>query len=494
MTPEVEHRFGGPWTEEKLQAITKYLGFDIFSQPNGNQLPVTAALNAAVFVTGTLPLAFAHAPWILVRMTEWVNFSWGPIEGKLLWDVLRNLAVNGMGAYFVTRLSAVRRALTEIRPRRLDTLVLTLVFGLFSILGNFLGLPIHGALANTRIVGAIAGGLIGGPLVGAGAGLLGGLVRLGMGGYTAPAALVANLLAGLVGGFVRTRLGYQRITVPVAFLTGLAGELVLKACILTLSKPFELAWKLEKTIAVPTILANATAVAIFLLVVKDVYREQEKATVDARHQTSQIQAELQALRAQVNPHFLFNTLATIGALTRTSPERAREIVKRLSEFLRRSLHRQEQQVPLADELKTVELYLDIEQARFGTRITSDIEVDPALSRTMVPVFSVQLLVENAVKHGIGPRPEGGRVAVTAHREGGRLRIRVEDDGLGLHQDRLDRINRREFEGYGEGTGLRNLQRRLELMYGGPASLRLSQAGEGTGIVAILDLPLDEVGP
>ncbi|WP_243288157.1 sensor histidine kinase [Geothrix terrae] len=425
---------------------------------------------------------------------DWTNFSWGPFEGKLLWDVLRNLALNGMGAYFVTRLSAVRRALTGTRSRRLDTLVLILVFGLFSILGNFLGLPIHGAIANTRIVGPIAGGLIGGPWVGAGAGILGGLARYAMGGYTALAALVANVLAGLVGGWVQTGLGYRRITVPVAFLTGVAGELVLKACILTLSKPFDMAWKLEKTIAVPTLLANATAVAIFLLVVKDVYREQEKATADARNQALQVQAELQALRAQVNPHFLFNTLATIGALTRTSPDRAREIVKHLSEFLRRSLHRREEQIPLAEELKTVELYLGIEKARFGPRIASRIEVDPALSHALVPVFSVQVLVENAIKHGIGPRPEGGQVAVTAGREGGRLLIRVEDDGLGLPQDRLDQINRREPGGYGEGSGLRNLQRRLELLCGDPAGLTLSRAREGAGTLATLDLPLSEEAP
>jgi LytS/YehU family sensor histidine kinase len=424
-------------------------------------------------------------------MMDWTNFSWGPFEGRLLWDILRNLALNGMGAYLVTRLSAVRRALTGSRSRRLDTLVLTLVFGLFSVLGNFLGLPIHGALANTRIVGPIAGGLIGGPLVGAGAGILGGLARCAMGGYTALAALVANVLAGLIGGWVQAGLGYRRITVPVAFLTGVAGELVLKACILTMSKPFDLAWTLEKTIAAPTILANAAAVALFLLVVKDVYREQEKATADARNQALLVQAELQALRAQVNPHFLFNTLATIGALTRVSPDGAREVVKRLSEFLRRSLHRREEQIPLAEELKTVELYLGIEQARFGPRIASRIDVDPALSRALVPVFSVQVLVENAIKHGIGPRPEGGRVEVAAGLEACRLRIRVQDDGLGLSQERLDRINRREPEAYGEGSGLRNLQRRLELLCGSPAGLTLARAPGGGGTLALLDLPLQE---
>ncbi|MDR3670745.1 MAG: LytS/YhcK type 5TM receptor domain-containing protein [Holophaga sp.] len=408
-------------------------------------------------------------------------------DGALVWDITRNLALNGLGAYLVTRLRSVRRAITESHYHGADKLVLALVFGGFSAAGNFIGIPVLGALANTRIVGPIAGGLIGGPLVGIGAGFLGGVVRYSLGGYTAMASMLANVCAGLIGGLVYGRLGARRITVPVALATAVLAELNLKLWILTCSKPFPLAWQLEKTIALPTIAANAAAVGIFILVVRDVYREQEKVQAYATQQALLAHAELRALKAQVNPHFLFNTLSTVGALTRSDPDAARGMIKDLSVFLRRSLDRGEEMSTLGDELETVALYLRLEQTRFGGRVRQDIQVPEDLLGQPLPVFTLQPLVENAIKHGIGPRREGGTVTVRAGRGQEGTWIEVRDDGLGIPAEDLARLNADGGapSGSGMGIGLQNIHRRLQIIFGPGSGLRLSSEG---GTTARLTLP------
>jgi LytS/YehU family sensor histidine kinase len=395
----------------------------------------------------------------------------------------------------VTRLGPVRRAITGSQYRVSDKLVLALIFGAFSAAGNFIGIPVLGALANTRIVGPIAGGLIGGPMVGIGAGLLGGAVRYSLGGYTALAALVSNVIAGLMGGLVHQKLGYQRITIPVALATGILAEINLKICILAMSKPFELAWKLERTIAIPTIVANSSAVALFILVVRDVFREQEKVQAYATQQILLAQAELQSLEAQVNPHFLFNTLTTIGALTRSDPETARGMIKDLSEFLRKSLNREEEMSTLADELAIVELYLRLEKARFGDRLQVNIQIPAELLGELVPVFALQPLVENAIKHGIGPRRGGGTVTLRAGHDAQGAWIEVQDDGLGIAPGTLARLNaqggiRSEA---GMGIGLQNLHRRLRILFGSRSGLVLTSGGQELGTTARLSLPLRETG-
>ncbi len=414
----------------------------------------------------------------------------GTLEGPLLWDITRNLALNGLGAYLVTRLHAVRRALTESRYRTSDKLVLALVFGVFSALGNFIGIPVHGALANTRIVGPIAGGLIGGPLVGFGAGLLGGVVRYSLGGYTALASLVANVLAGLIGGLVYRRLGSGRITVPVALGTGMLGELGLKACILLMSKPFHLAWTLEQAIALPTILANSAAVAIFILVVRDVYQEQAKVKAHADQQALLAQAELQVLKAQVNPHFLFNTLTTVSALTRSDPESARRVIKDLSGFLRRSLDRGDEMSTLGEELEIAELYLGLEQARFGERMKGVFQVPAELLTQPMPVFILQPLVENAIRHGIGPKREGGSVILRAGRDPQGVWVEVADDGLGLAPEELAWLNAQggSRSAGGMGIGLQNVHRRLRILFGPGSGLVLASEGKGRGTTCRLTLP------
>ena len=167
------------------------------------------------------------------------------INWPLVLDISRNVAFIGMGAYLTTRLPAIRRALTQSEFRAKDKLILALVFGAFSAFGNWLGIPVMGSMANTRIVGPIAGGLIGGPFVGIGAGIIGAIPRYFMGGYTMWASVLANVIAGVVSGMAYRLLGFRRLELQSALFTGVICELILKGMVLTMSKPFEKAWELE---------------------------------------------------------------------------------------------------------------------------------------------------------------------------------------------------------------------------------------------------------
>jgi LytS/YehU family sensor histidine kinase len=206
------------------------------------------------------------------------------------------------------------------------------------------------------------------------------------------------------------------------------------------------------------------------------------------------EAELRALRAQLNPHFLFNALTTIGYLLKTSPDRALGTLYRLTDLLRAVLRRPPGEViPLGEELDLVEAYLAIERERFEERLTVDIDVAPELRAVPVLPLLIQPLVENAVKHGISPVKRGGRVSVSAALElaEGRqakrfLRVRVSDTGVGVGHLTID-------AGGGDGVGLRSIHRRLAVHYGAEAALDVTgAAGHGTRAELRLPVPADFV--
>jgi LytS/YehU family sensor histidine kinase len=207
------------------------------------------------------------------------------------------------------------------------------------------------------------------------------------------------------------------------------------------------------------------------------------------HREAQIAetAKLDALRAQINPHFLFNTLNTIAMKARTEPEEARRLLVRLSDFLRYAMKHAGHLAPFGEEYFFVRTYLFLEQARFGDRLKVRYDVDPQCLSIPVPVLTIQPLVENAVKHGIASQPEGGLVELKARLEpiGGVLRIRVSDNGVGIEQDRLPSLL---AVGNGDHSALSNIYERLIRLYGGKASLDVaSNAGKGTTVS--LSLPV-----
>lgn len=187
------------------------------------------------------------------------------------------------------------------------------------------------------------------------------------------------------------------------------------------------------------------------------------------------EAELKALRAQINPHFLFNALTTIGHLIQTAPERALDTLLNLTELLRRVLRSTEEWTSLGEEVDLIVAYLDIERARFEERLEIDIDVPSELRLIKLPPLILQPLVENSIKHGIARLKQGGRVAVSARLVDDALHLRVEDTGAGASDAAF-------VTARGEGVGLNNVEERLRGYYGEAASLSIeSQPGAGTAV-------------
>jgi two-component system LytT family sensor kinase len=197
-------------------------------------------------------------------------------------------------------------------------------------------------------------------------------------------------------------------------------------------------------------------------------------------------AELLALRAQISPHFIYNALTAVASFIHSRPEEARDLLGEFSEFIRYAFARQRPYVTLADELTYVEKYLRLEQARFGERLRVRVQVDPEVLQAVVPVLSVQPLVENAVRHGVESRPEGGRVEIRGRDLGADVELRVSDDGEGIDPERA----RRALDGEGPGIGLGNVHGRLQATFGPSYGLAVEN---GAGTTVVMTLPKFRAG-
>jgi two-component system LytT family sensor kinase len=196
-----------------------------------------------------------------------------------------------------------------------------------------------------------------------------------------------------------------------------------------------------------------------------------------------VEARFQSLRAQLQPHFLFNALNTISAFTETSPQTARRMMEQLGTLLRATLtHASEPLVTLGEELTFLDDYLAIESARFEGRIAVSVQADDDLLDLKVPGFVLQPIVDNAIRHGVAPRVSGGRVEVTATRNGPMLSLRVRDDGVGLPAG----WKIPEKNGH---VGLRNVAARLEHLYGRTDLLRITPVATG-GVDVQIDIPVE----
>src|SRR5512142_923607 len=471
------------------------------------------------------------------------------------------------------------------RPGRRGYLSLYVFFSAVSIMGNYLGVPVqHGeAIANTRAVGAVLAGLLGGPLLGMSVGVTAGLERLTLGGAAGLPGCIATTLEGLAAGLVRRALRHRPDRLlgwRTAAIVTFAGEVVHQLIVLAMVRPsFPYGLSIVREIAAPMILANTLGASAFVVVFRNrtaafdrvgaaasavalriadrtvqlmrkgygpevapelaaIVREEsgvgavgitdrervlafaglgadhhlaggdisspwtrraletrqvviadgtrerhdcrlspscplaagvvvpleidgqvvgtvqlfERAAPDyrvtsrklgegiaallssqlvaARYQDQKrllVEAELKLLRAQVHPHFLFNALNTIVAVTRTDPGRARELLVHLSSFFRSNLKRSRDVSTLDEELVHVQAYLEIEKARFADRLRVEIRVDDALRSMPLPTFTLQPLIENAIKHGISRTLNPGRAAIRAYRLDGEVRVEVEDD-------------------------------------------------------------------
>jgi two-component system LytT family sensor kinase len=203
----------------------------------------------------------------------------------------------------------------------------------------------------------------------------------------------------------------------------------------------------------------------------------ELAELDASR-TLLMEAEVRALRAQISPHFIYNSLNAIASFINTDPVRARELVVEFADFTRYSFRRHGDFTTLAEELRCIDRYLLLERARFGDRVQVSLRIAPEVLSTVIPFLSLQPLVENAVRHGLEAKEGPGRISITAHDSGAFAEVIIEDDGVGIDPEQLRSV----LAGHADGdhVGLRNVDARLRQVYGEDHGLVIETApGEGT---------------
>lgn len=541
-------------------------------------------------------------------------------------------------AYLFTRVPAFRSLLRRTASFK-ERLLFTALFTAVAIFGTCSAIEVQGALANTRVTGAVMAGLLGGPWMGGVVGLLSGLHRWSLGGFTGFACGLSTFTEGLFAGLIYLYYRGRRIGWQTALATGAAAETLQMIIILAVARPFDAALSLIQVIAVPMITINSLGIAIFTMIVNNAQDEEDRiaavqaqkslniangtlpylrhglnresaarvaeliknstsvaavAITDGRtilahvgkgadhhlpgqkimteatrwalthgkvrvaHSRQEIncaypscdlgsavvvplfsrnkvigtlklyrakengvspadlefarglghlfstqlelaaleqeskllkEAQFKALQAQVNPHFLFNSLNTILSLSRYDPETSRELLGHLGDFYRTTLLKNNRSfITLKEELERIDAYLAIEQARFGPRLQVFRDIDPAALSQSLPALILQPLVENCVKHGVLPKRGGGAVFIKAVQKDGSLSIAIEDNGVGIGAAPPVR-NRLSEEEKGAGIGLANVDERLRTIYGPDHGLRIkSNPGRGTRFELAIPLP------
>jgi len=219
--------------------------------------------------------------------------------------------------------------------------------------------------------------------------------------------------------------------------------------------------------------------------IEDYRRSRENELKTAQLETRLAGAELQALRTQVHPHFLFNTLHAVSALVHRNPDVADRMINRLSDMFRLSLESSgSQEISVENELEALKPYLEIMDMRFGDRLRVIVDFPDETREALVPNLILQPLLENAIRHGIVPKPEGGTVSIRGRRAGGRLVIEIADDGPGFQSETAN-LER-------NGLGLSNTRERLALLYGKNHEFRLGRGDKG-GALIVIDIPFRTAG-
>jgi two-component system LytT family sensor kinase len=420
----------------------------------------------------------------------------------LLFTLLLKVGVAASFAALLARWNTFRRVLfTEERDpdQKLKLMLFMTPPLIVGVALRLVGLPYR--FADLSVEGAFLMGLLGGRVVGP----IGGAI------ITIPALMAHEWLgmpaastAGLIGGLMRqaipnkeelwnfgpfTFLNIPRDLLRLLRHARMSWEMLpLLACVgLELGRvALALATKPKWIFAVDpawnwwlilSVLATVMAVAAPLKIWNNTRIEMNL----ERHQQLLLKARMDALASQINPHFLFNTLNTVSSLIRFDPDMARGVVLKLSNILRRLLRKHETFVPLREELDFIDDYLDIEVARFGRDNLEFIKaVDDDAQESFVPSMLIQPIVENSLKHGLAPKLEGGKIQFRASNRDGRLHIEIEDNGVGISEEKMPHV-------YVEGIGLSNVRERLRVLYGADFHLSIeSRPGEGT--VIRIDVP------
>jgi len=546
---------------------------------------------------------------------------------ELLRSLTNNLGYVILIAFFVSRIVSFKNIVQKDKFKKTDLIMLSIIFGTFGILGTYTGTEVNGAIANTRIIGVMAGGILCGPLVGIMAGLIAGIHRLlvDIGGFTTIPCTITTIISGIVAGIIYTKSNENNKWV-YGLVGGLLMEIFEMILILTMAHPFSRALTIVKSIYFPMSYANAIGIAILILIIQKIFKEKDEIAakqaqialeianktlpyfremdenslekicgiikdsihadavsitnkefilahvgVGSEHHIkghrieteatkkviregsllsitnanqidcpnlncklksaiiaplkegdemigtlkiyyckedaisfrninlalglSQIistqleisklgelklmanKAEIKALQAQINPHFLFNALNTIVSFIRLNPSRARELIINLSTYLRYNLDAGEKPVDIYRELEQVKAYIEIEKARFGEKLHMIYNIEDNLD-AKIPSLIIQPIVENSIKHGILEGKGYGTVTIEIKKaEGDNIMITIEDDGVGISKDIIDKVYGGKMEE--NRIGMSNVHNRLKYIYG--KGLRIERLVKGTRV-------------
>jgi LytS/YehU family sensor histidine kinase len=425
-----------------------------------------------------------------------------------------------VAAFVCIRLRWVRGALRGAETSWFHRFMMMLAFGGLAILATHSGIvitigqgvkvsewPATGLRENQALVGfrdtmVLASGLIGGPWVGLGAGFISGLERHSLGGFAALASGLATLMLGGFAGWARRRRPRGATTPEGAFIVALFGTVLHRLFIMFSPEPHNWAMVLSLNIFIPVALVNSLGCVLFIWVMRDLDRDSLEIEVreaqllkqqaELREQQAlslKEKAELRALRAQVEPHFLNNTLNAIRSLIRRDPGLAREYVFKLAAFFETTRRfSTANTITLRQELEQLDRYLDFQHLRFGEKFQYGLTHIPAtLLDCQLPPHCLLTLAENALAHGRGGRAKGFALQVFAEDLGDRYQLRVIDNGKGIAPERLAKLGKAPVESSrGNGTALHQLSKSLELAFSGLASLAIaSQLGHGTEVTLTL---------
>ncbi|HEV2147657.1 MAG TPA: histidine kinase [Longimicrobiaceae bacterium] len=276
--------------------------------------------------------------------------------------------------------------------------------------------------------------------------------------------------------------GRWMVSIPVhagAGLVLLAARIFVGLHLLSLFLPAELPSFTEALVRLPEYFIRYWLLLGAVHAVEYARRSQEREVAAANLRTELATAQLQVLKGQLHPHFLFNSLHAVSALMYSDVREADRMLSRIAEVLRRSLQSADvQEVTLGEELEFLGPYLEIEQTRFQDRLCVEVDVDPELRQALVPHMLLQPLVENSLRHGIAPRRGGGSLRIAARSRDRRLLLEVADDGPGFSGDTPAK---------GGGIGLSNTRARLAHLYG--PDHRFEVHGDGPGFVVRIEIPL-----
>jgi two-component system, LytTR family, sensor kinase len=419
-------------------------------------------------------------------------------EQFLLTTLVVKLAAMAALATMLARYRRFRHILIFEQRNWPDRLVFALGLAVPFTAGVAARLLLNYDAIDLTLEGALLAGLIAGPYTGAIVGLLMSLPALAAGEYGAPFFAVG---CGFAGGGLREACPKEDIwnfspfvlfSLPryvwrmlrdfqvnwqVALLLAPLGlefvrQLVGAAYptrLFHISSPSE--W-ITVTIYVATILTVSTPIKIWNNArIEHRLQEQEKLLLAAK---------VEALKSQINPHFLFNTLTSVSSLIRSQPETARTVIQKLSGLLRKLMQSQEQFVSLREELTAIDEYLDIEVIRFGSRLSVRKSIAPDTLDVVVPSLLLQPLVENCIKHGFARKVGPGTITIRSRRERDLAVIEIEDDGLGISDDRLSHA-------LSSGIGLTNVNERLRVLYGAAGRLTIT-GSPGKGAMARVEIP------